>query len=176
MIQFMSCSNETEQKANPPIDSTQQVTPQPAYNTAANGDEIVPPIVVSAAEVKKALLDHKKWLQFGIIPVHKADNPNFAKYNQQDNEKMKEPVEEFLIFSSPDKYIREKGKDSKENKSGTFEVTDQYILVLNDEKKGNLNGEKYNMVSLSKDRFILVDTFSVEQVKFPVYKMYLRTE
>lgn len=198
MIQFMSCSNEMEQTASvPEVDSTQHVTPQPAYDTAANGDEIVPPIEVSPAEVKKALLARGKWMQFGVIPVHKADKDIFAKYQAHDNEKMKElnnkPLGDTLTFTAPDKYIHQKefepstkdlagddlpvwerGKDSKVERSGTFEVTDQYNLILDTGKKANLNDETLKMVSMSRDRFIIVENLSFEGKEFPVYKVYLR--
>ncbi len=197
MIQFMSCSNETEQTAcNPQLDSTQQVTPQPAYDTAANGDEVVPPIEISPAEVKKALIARGKWMHFGIVPVHKADNEIFAKYNAHflkmmgDNKKL---LGDTLTFSAPDKYIHQKefeprtknlvgddlpvwerGKDSKVERSGTFEITDQYNLILDTGKKANLNDETLKMVSMSGDRFIIVENLSFEGKEFPVYKVYLR--
>lgn len=199
MIQLMSCSNATEQTAShPQEDSTHLVSPAPGQ-TAGGGDELVPPNEVSPAEVKKALIAGGKWLQFGIIPVHKSDSANLANYTMQYNEKMGvincKPIEETLIFSAPDKYEHacqfepimnnmeskkmatwEKGKDGKTYRSGTFEISEQNILLLNAGKKENLNDEKLKMVSLSAERFITVDTFSVAQIKFPVYKVYVKTE
>ena len=197
LVQLISCSNETEQTAsNPQVDSAQNATPEPEH-TAANGDEIAPPIEVSPSEIKKTLLARGKWLQFGIIPVHKSDSDILENYNKHYFEKMKDfnrkPIEETLTFSESNNYthecefepktknmvgedlpIWEKGKDSKISRSGTFEITEQNILFLNAGKKANLNDEKLKMVSLSTDRFIIVDTLSFKGVKFPVYKVYLR--
>lgn len=195
-ILIQSCTEGPKEIApNPEIDSV-KITHEDslAPKVVRIGRSDFAAIDLSAEDTKKALLEGSEWLWFGTFIGSTSDSATFELYKGS-IEKLRdtyEPIGDSLYFSASDKYTHiinyEPGKrsfvgkeaysfDKKDNQKilkGNFQVTDQHLLILNEEK-GHEENEQFTISVLNKDLMFIEEGISFEGKSFVAYKRYIRT-